>query len=72
VFDALNMHHIEVGLPVVQNNAKRVCQVALVTTLTAQVRARLRLYGICGGQHGIGTGLLRKIRCPLPIVQPTA
>jgi hypothetical protein len=35
--------------------------------------ARVRVWaacGVCGGQSGIGTGFLRVLRCPLPIIPP--
>jgi hypothetical protein len=38
----------------------------------AQVQARVRSCGICGGQRGTGVGLLLVIRFPLPIIPPTA
>jgi hypothetical protein len=39
-------------------------------TAAAQVRAQVRSCGICGGQSGIGAGLLRLLRFPLPIFNP--
>jgi hypothetical protein len=39
----------------------------------AQVRAQVRLCGICGGRSGTGAGFLRVLRFPLPIlIPPTA
>jgi hypothetical protein len=39
-------------------------------TAAARVRAQIRSYGICCGQSGIGVGLLRVLRFPLPILIP--
>jgi hypothetical protein len=41
-----------------------------LTTAAAQVRARVRSCGICGGQIGTGVGYLRVLRFPLPIRIP--
>jgi hypothetical protein len=42
-------------------------------TAAAWVRAQVRLCEICVGQSGTGTGFLRVLRCPLPIlIPPTA
>jgi hypothetical protein len=42
-------------------------------TAATWVRARVRSCGICGGQSGIGTGLLQVLRFPVPIlIPPTA
>jgi hypothetical protein len=35
-------------------------------TAAARVRARVWSSGICGGQSGVGAGLLRVLRFPLP------
>jgi hypothetical protein len=37
-------------------------------TVAARVRARVRSYGICGGQIRTGAGFLRVLRFPLTIV----
>jgi hypothetical protein len=39
-------------------------------TAAARVRARVRAYGICGGQSDTGAGFLRVLRFPLPIHIP--
>jgi hypothetical protein len=42
-------------------------------TAAAQVPARVRLCGICGGQSGARAGFLRVLQFPLPIfIPPTA
>jgi hypothetical protein len=38
-------------------------------TAAARVRAR-EACGVCGGQSGIGSGFLRVLRFPLPIIPP--
>jgi hypothetical protein len=39
-----------------------------LSTAAAQVRTRIRSYGICGGQRGTRAGSLRVLRCPLPSI----
>jgi hypothetical protein len=39
-------------------------------TAAARVRGRVRSWGMCGGQSGTGTGFLRVLRFPLPILIP--
>jgi hypothetical protein len=39
-------------------------------TAAARVRARIWLYGICGGQSGAGAVFLRVLRFALPILIP--
>jgi hypothetical protein len=39
-------------------------------TAAARIRARVRSYGICGGQSGAGAGFLRVLRFSLPIFIP--
>jgi hypothetical protein len=39
-------------------------------TVVAQVRARVRSCGICGGQSGSGAGFPKVLRFPLPICIP--
>jgi hypothetical protein len=38
---------------------------------TAPARVRIRAAcGVCGGQNGSGTGFLRVLRFPLPLIPP--
>jgi hypothetical protein len=39
-------------------------------TVASRVQARVWPCGICGGQSGAGTGFLRVLRFPLPILIP--
>jgi hypothetical protein len=39
-------------------------------TTAGRVRAKVRTYGICGGQSGAGARFLRVLRFPLPIFIP--
>jgi hypothetical protein len=39
-------------------------------TAAARVRVQVRSCGICGGESGAGTGFLRVLRLPLPILIP--
>jgi hypothetical protein len=39
-------------------------------TAAARVRSRVWSSGICGGQSGVGAGILRVLRFPLPIFIP--
>jgi hypothetical protein len=40
---------------------------------TVRIRAQVRSCGMCGGQNGTGTGFLRVLRFPVPIlIPPTA
>jgi hypothetical protein len=41
-----------------------------IPTTAAWVRSRVWSSGICGGQSGAGTGFLRVLRFPLPILIP--
>jgi hypothetical protein len=41
-------------------------------TEAAQVRGKVRSYGICGRQSGTGAGFLWVLRFPLPLIPPTA
>jgi hypothetical protein len=39
-------------------------------TAEARVQSQIKSCGICGEQSGNGTGFLRMLRCPLPILVP--
>jgi hypothetical protein len=41
-------------------------------TAAARIRARVRSYGVCGGQSGILSGFLLVLQFPLAIIPPTA
>jgi hypothetical protein len=61
----------EVGLEV--NVKKRPCRSSAVRrwfpTAAARVRVRAAC-GVCGGHSGTGSGFLRVLRFPLPIIPP--
>jgi hypothetical protein len=41
-----------------------------LTTAAVRIRARVRSFGICGGQSGTRAGFLEVLRFPLPIRIP--
>jgi hypothetical protein len=41
-------------------------------TAAARVQSRVWLSGICGGQSGVGAGILRILRFPLPFIPPNS
>jgi hypothetical protein len=66
-YTQLTYELLYVGRAIAQEVSRR------LPTATARVRAQDRSCEICGGQSGTGTGFLRVLRFPLPIlIPPTA